>query len=214
MNKNLNNFLPEGWTVQKRKNKTLSLLTKEGLVFSLDFSNITHLSKSQPLVKAIGFKGQALSILDVTAGWAKESFLLSQLGCDVTAVESHPFVFYFVQEALNQKEWLLGKKLNFILDNSLNYLNNLKEADRPDVIFMDPMFGGKKKSLSRKSLRILKELVGETKDQTALFNLSLKKAKRRVVVKRHRLEPPLQKNSLCSFQGRSTCYDVFAPEGG
>ena len=206
-------FLPRNWKLKQAKGQWPVLFTPEGLAFRLDFSKKKILSQRQPLVKAIGFKGQPLFVLDITAGWAQEAFLISHLGCHVTAVESNPFVFHFVQESLNQKK-LKPYDLNFILDDSLNYLNSLEEANYPDVIYMDPMFGDKKKSLSKKSLRILKELVGETKNQQILLDLALNKARKRVVVKRHRLESPLQKTSLCSFKGHSVCYDVFMPRKG
>ena len=212
--KSLKDFpLPRNWKLKQTKGQKPVLFTPEGLAFSLDFSSKKNLSRRQPLVKAIGFKGRPLFVLDITAGWAHETFLISHLGCHVTAVESNPFVFHFVQESLAQKE-LKPYDLSFILGDSLNYLSYLEEANCPDVIYMDPMFGNNKKSLSKKSLRILKELVGETRDQQALLDLALQKAKKRVVVKRHHLESPLQKTSLCSFKGHSVCYDVFMPKKG
>ena len=51
--------------------------------------------------------------------------MLAKAGCQVTAVESHPFVFYFVQASLVQEKISL-KNLQFVLDNSLNYLKNYK----------------------------------------------------------------------------------------
>ena len=210
----LKNFLlPPGWRFEIIKNKGVVLFTQANLTFSLDFSTKKQLIRRQPLVKAIGFKNQPLCVLDITAGWAQEAFLISQLGCYVTAVESHPFVFYFVQESLHQKGLKLSG-LHFILDDSLNYMKSIEKINRPDVIYMDTMFGNRKKSLSNKSLRILKELVGETKNKQALFNLALKKAKKRVVVKRHHLELPVKENRLCFFKGRSVCYDVFMPKKG
>ena len=212
--------LPQGWSLKTAKGQKPVLFTKEGRGFSLDFSGKKALSVSQPIVKAIGFKGRPLSVLDITAGWAQEAFLISRLGCFVTALESNPFVFYFVKESFRrEKPELPGRELqigaiSFILDNSLNYLSRLKIEQRPDVIYMDPMFGDEKKSLSKKSLRILKELVGETKKQKELFELALRTAGKRVVVKRHRLQAPLQKKRQCSFKGRSVCYDVFRPKKG
>lgn len=203
--------LPKGWSLSFGQDKRPVLWTKEGLSLCLDFSTGQSLSPHQPLAKAIGFKGKPLFVLDVTAGWAKDSVLMARLGCHVTAVEAHPFVFHFVQQSLKPEE-ASSLHLKFVLDNSLNYLNNLKKDCLPDVIFMDPMFGERKKSLSRKPLRVLKSLVDSAKDQKALFALALKKAGKRVVVKRHRREAPMQKNSLCSFPGRSVCYDVFSPE--
>ena len=205
--------LPKGWRMQKKKNTGLCLTANDGQVFWLDFLSKKALSQKQPLAKAVGFKGKPLNILDITAGWAKEAFLLSKAGCHVTAVESNPFVFHFVQKSLLQKRISLTN-LQFALDNSLNYLKNIKETEKPDVIYMDPMFGNKKKSLSQKSLVILKKIVGETKDKDLLFKYSLRKAKKRVVIKRHRLDPPFKRKPLCTFKSRSICYDVFRPIRG
>ena len=152
----LKNFpLPSGWRLRTLRSRGPVLFTQEDMDFSLDFSVKKDLSRRQPLVKAIGFRSQPLCVLDVTAGWAQDAFLMARLGCSVIAVESNPFVFYFVQESLKQRELKLHN-LKFILDNSLNYLKDLKESGYPDVIYMDPMFGDKKKSLSRKSIRVLK----------------------------------------------------------
>ena len=203
--------MPQAWKVKQVEGKGLILHTEQGLLFSLDFSVRKKLSPRQTLAKAIGFKkGEELFVLDITAGWAGEAFLLAQWGCHVTAIENHPFVFHFVQKSLSQKG-LKPERLKFVLDNSFNYLKTIKETNRPDVIYMDPMFGDKKKSLSNKSLRILKMLVGETRDKKELFALARTKALRKVVVKRHRLEAPFKAHRLCCFEGQSTCYDVFSP---
>ena len=77
---------------------------------------------------------------------------------------------------------------------------------------MDPLFEKGKKSLSRKPLRILQALAKDEKSETReLFQECLKKAIKRVVVKRHRLQTPLKGPLLCSFKGRAVCYDVFSP---
>ena len=207
--------LPTGWKIKKRRTeKGHVLLIEDGSVFQLKFSKNKSLSRNQNLAQAIGFKNQPLSVLDITAGWAKEAFLIFQLGCQVTAIESNPFVFYFVQESLEYNK-IDTSQFQIKLGNSLNYLKSLKNFRHyPDVIFMDPMFTGRKKSLSKKPLRILKKIVGETINKQILFNTALLKAKKRVIVKRHKLDKPLQKNILCSFKGHSVCYDVFHPKGG
>lgn len=205
--------LPNGWRIRQTKNREPYLLTGKNQAFSLDFLSKQKLSRKQPLIKAVGFKGKPIRILDITAGWAQDAFLLFKTGCHVTAVEANPFVFHFVQESLLQ-QGISSKNLKFSLDNSLNYLKTIKETNKPDVIYMDPMFGGKKKSLSQKPLVILKQIVGETKDKEQLFEQALKKAKHRVLVKRHRLDPPLKEKPLCIFKGRSVCYDIFMPVRG
>ena len=206
--------LPEGWTLKWDVKKGYVLHTAEGLSFFIDFpvKKKVFVSK-QPLIKALGFKNRSLSVLDITAGWSKDAFLTAQLGCQVTAVESHPFVFHFVKSSLESKAYP-PLPLKLILGDSLNYLKSLKKpADYPDVIFMDPMFEGRKKSLSQKSMRILKALTGTTQNKEMLFQWALEKAQKRVVVKRHKLDKPLSLNFISSFKGHSVCYDVFSSKG-
>ena len=203
--------LPEGWTLKWDVKKGYVLHTVEGLSFFIDFpvKQKAFVSK-QPLIKALGFKNKSLSVLDITAGWSKDAFLIAQLGCQVTAVESHPFVFHFVKSSLESKAHS-PLPLKLILGDSLNYLKSLKkQEDYPDVIFMDPMFEGRKKSLSQKSIRILKALTGKTQNKEILFQWALEKAQQRVVVKRHKLDKPLSLKFISSFKGHSVCYDVFS----
>ena len=177
--------------------------------FCPDFTQIKAPLARQPLVKAIGWKGQALSVLDITGGWGKDAFMLSLLGCQVTALESQALVFQIAQSALDKLPDR-PKNLKFLLADSLNYMKTVKKLE-PDVIYMDPMFGESKKSQSRKALRILKELAGPCPQKKALFDLARQKARKRLVVKRHKKEDPLGAGRLCVFKGRSVCYDVFGP---
>lgn len=199
---------PSHWKLEIDSEGKLCLDTGEGLPFFLRASSIHTALKSQPLVKAIGFKKNPLHIVDVTAGWGKDAFLLAELGCHVTAIESHKLVFAFLKEFREQVQ--VKGFLDFKLGDSLSYLKKIGE--QPDVIYFDPLFQENKKSLSQKSLRILQELTFQENQNTEeLFEVCLKKAKNRVVMKRHRLQKPFKGNLLCTFSGRSVCFDVFAP---
>lgn len=208
--------LPSHWKLEHKQDKGLLLHTGEGRPFGLDFSSFKSLSSHQPLAKAVGYsKKKKIKILDLTAGWGKDAFLLASLGCEVIAIESHPLVFAFLEEAFDKEKLKKPLSLQFILDNSLNYLKTIKEEKKPEVIYIDPMFENGKKSLSQKPLRILKELTGDSLNVSQLFSLALSQASQRVVVKRHRHQKSLgDKNKICSFSGRSVCYDVFAPQEG
>ena len=198
---------PSHWKLEIDHTGQLCLHTGEGRSFSLQSSSLHPPVRTQPFVKAIGFKGKPLHILDVTAGWGKDAFLLAQLGCHVTAMENHKLVFSFLRDF--EKQTQTKGSLKFILGDSLSYLKTILE--KPDIIYFDPLFPEDKKSLSRKSLRILQELTFQEGEQSKeLFEACLKKAKKRVVAKRHKLQKPMSKNLLCTFSGRSVCFDVFA----
>ena len=231
---------PRSWKWEKGDGGGMSLWTGEGRPFRLDYSRLKPLLRRQPLAKAIGLKAggslkKPLFVLDVMAGWGREAFLLASLGCKVEAVEAHPLVFAFAQSALSLRANRAARtkngksaaalSLKFFLGDSLSYMKAIKPGEEPDVIYMDPMFCESKKSLSAKPLRILKALADEEAARRgrepkpgpagarALLCEALKKARKRVAVKRHRLQPPvlLQPRPLCSFSGRSVRFDVYRP---
>ena len=209
--KEAKNFLnlPKNWHLKKNSKGVFELHTDKGGPFSVRFSSTPPLSR-QPLVKALGFKGKSLTVWDVTAGWGKDAYLLACLGCQVRAIEKEELVFFLLTEGLRHSLPLKKGSLQFIHENSINYLNNASE--KPDIIYMDPLFGKEKKSLSTKPLRILQALIREEKNETeTLFRKSLKTADKRVIVKRHRLQPSFEGPLRCSFAGRTVCYDVFFP---
>jgi 16S rRNA (guanine1516-N2)-methyltransferase len=59
---------------------------------------------NQPLLKAIGLKkGQPRpNVLDVTAGFGEDAWLLAAVGCRVLAVERHPVVATLLRDALRR----------------------------------------------------------------------------------------------------------------
>ena len=86
----------------------------------------------------------------------------------------------------------------------------------PDVIYLDPMFPERMKSaLVKKEMRILHRLVGEDVDADQLLAIALKRARKRVVVKRPRLAPTLinVSPSFC-VKGESIRYDVYSVSTG
>lgn len=226
----LQNFnMPETWSICIDKNKIPSICIKDQKLFNLKFFTKKSLRPKQALSRALDVKSKDSQVLDITAGWAQDAFLISQIPCRVTAIESHPFVFHFTKQSLQQdmKQHKQTHNLKLILANSLDYLNSIKPDQRPDIIYMDPMFSKydnldssqliktkKTRSLSQKSLQILQQIVGTESllKQEELFYLALKLAKKRVIVKRHRLTPCFKAYRFGLFKSRSLCYDVFMPK--
>jgi 16S rRNA (guanine1516-N2)-methyltransferase len=76
---------------------------------------------------------------------------------------------------------------------------------------MDPMFPPKRKcsALAKKSLRVLRDLVGDDEDALELFEICRRHAANRVVVKRPDHVPPLFANPTTSYEGKLVRYDVY-----
>lgn len=163
----------------------------------------------QLLARAVGVKKlNKPDVLDLSAGFGQDAFVLACLGCQVTMLERSPIMAVLLEDALRRlnDDSLM---LRLLKTNSLDYLNALSTL--PDVIYFDPMYPDTKNSaLPKKEMRVLRELVGDDDDAVEVFQLALKKAKRRVVVKRPRLGDCI---SECApdvvFEGKSGRFDMY-----
>ena len=84
----------------------------------------------------------------------------------------------------------IKKKMILFHDDSLNFFKHTKII--PDVIYLDPMFLNKKKTLPKKDMSILKILVSKQKITKNLLKKSIKFTKKKVVVKRPIKAPYLE----------------------
>lgn len=182
--------------------------------------------KGQAIAKAIGMKNYKLplTVLDVTAGLAKDAFVLACLGCSVTMIERNPIVAELVNCALKHAEKaeefqdILQQGFNLIQTDATDYLDKLTtkpDAIYPDIIYIDPMYPERKKSASvKKNMQMLQKLIGhdddKSNDEAELFNMALSKANKRVVVKRPKGAPALTaKAPTMSIESKITRYDVY-----
>ena len=170
--------------------------------------------KGQLLAKAIGlhrFKNP--NVLDLTAGLGQDAFVLAGLGCSVQMLERSPVIAALLQDALiraRQEDWFAKLDLQLKVIDARQYLYQLSE-NFPGVIYMDPMFPEREKSaLVKKEMRVLRRLLGDDEDAAEILNLALKKAERRVVVKRPRLAPALiDVKPDHVLTGKSGRFDVY-----
>lgn len=174
-------------------------------------------STRQPLAKAVGLKQGRPSVLDATAGLGRDSFQLACLGCCVCAVERSPILAAMLQDALERASRDNDPKLTAIAEritvqsmDSKALLASMLEADRPDVIYLDPMYTPRTSSaLAKKEMRILRMLVGDDDDADELLRLARTVATKRVVIKRHLRAAPLAEDVTITYPGRTVRYDVY-----
>ncbi len=145
--------------------------------------------RSEPLAKTLGFKkGICPSVIDATAGFGKDSFLMASLGCRVHMIERNLVIGPLLEDGvLRAKEDVkLSKKIAPLLTlsvaNSIDLFENLPFD--ADVIYLDPMYPKRQKSsLVKKEMQVLQDIVGQDQDVVDLFKAALMHAKNRVVVK-------------------------------
>jgi len=191
---------------------------------SIDFFNpqlqwrLKTLTKQQIFAKSLGLHKQVKYpyVIDATAGLGNDSLSMLQLGCRVKMIESSPFIFALLKDALfRAKEHPLANQLNFKQlslrhDDSTVFLKKIGTHQRPDIIYLDPMFPQRTKSAKiKQDMRALQDLA-QTTNNPDLLKAALVSATRRVVVKRAKQAPHLTQDKPTSiYHGKSIRYDVY-----
>jgi len=178
--------------------------------------------RGQSIAKAIGLKQGTPppTVLDATAGLAKDAYILACLGCPMTLLERSPIITKLIKDAIKRAEEneefqsILKTGFNVITKSSIDYLMELEKtvnSKRPEVIYLDPMYPHRKKSASvKKNMQILQKLLGQDTDTPELLNIALKTAKKRVVVKRPKGAENLTDISPTYIvESKKTRYDVY-----
>ena len=156
--------------------------------------------RGQPLARAIGLKGGAApTVADVTAGLGRDAFVLACLGCTVWLIERSPIVAALLRDGLRRAAHdaeigqMVRERLHFHSGDGRECLPRLTaNQQRPDVVYLDPMYPHRQKSAwVGKEMRLLRQLAGDDADAPALLAVALACAGNRVVVKRPRLAPSL-----------------------
>lgn len=183
--------------------------------------------KNQTLLRSVGVDKGVKTVWDLTAGLGGDAAIMASCGLSVTGFERHPVVFCLLRDGwerfltqhkntaqtssseLEKKILSLAKNLELNNQEALTALSGVSEV-WPDVIYFDPMYPVTIKSaLPRKEMQLLEALVGPDNDQNEIFELALKRAKQRVVVKRPSSAPPLHEPVTHSFEGATTRYDMY-----
>jgi 16S rRNA (guanine1516-N2)-methyltransferase len=181
--------------------------------------------RGQSVAKAIGLKAGNIipTVLDCTAGLARDAFVLASLGCNMQLCERSPLVHLLLQDGLMRAGASDDLKLREIIErmqllscDARTHMTTLvdnknPEDTKPDVIYLDPMFPEKRKTAAvKKDMAAFHTLVGADDDADALLPLALKTARYRVVVKRPRHAPHLDNcKPGMILEGESTRFDIY-----
>ena len=171
--------------------------------------------RSHGLARAIGFTSKYTpDIIDATAGFGRDAFLLASLGMRVTLIERCPEVHALLFDGLataktaNPELAAVVARMNLIRGDAKDLLSRL----HADVVVVDPMHPHRDgTALVKKEMRALRALVGADSDALELMQAALESARRRVVLKWPRRAAPLKGLPKPSHQilGKTVRYDVF-----
>lgn len=175
-------------------------------------------------------------VLDATAGFGRDSFLLAASGCHVVQAERIPVLAYLLEQALKSavrhscnRQALAAQRCRVVCGDSAALMADW-QGPAPDIIYLDPMYldpnkpaaqglkasAGVKKNM--RALQLLTEIYEENYpaaamavSNQALFAAATSLALSKVVVKRAPSAPVLagMQPSSC-LTGKAARFDVYA----
>jgi len=217
----LDGDFPENFFLSWREG-CLKLLDKEqlkkgGLIVDIEPRSGEQRSWPAPkqgaLAQALGRKTR--TVVDATTGWGQDCLHIFRMGYEVLCMERSPVMAELLVDGFNrlaEQDWM--QKLNLqpprlLGGNAIELLATLET--QADCIYLDPMFPPKRKksALAKKSMMVLRDLLGDDQDKEQLFAAALTAAGKRVVVKSPDYAEPLGGKPNESFQGKLLRYDVY-----
>ncbi len=169
----------------------------------------------ETIARACGLNSsQPLDIVDATAGLGRDAFVLATLGARVRMIERSEVVYELLADGLKRATSAglaaTVERLHIIHNDAIDWLGKLTTEERPDVVYLDPMYSQPKRAAAGKELTLLAKLLGDQADADDLLPAALTAARKQVVVKRHRRAPSLAGMPPShSLTGRSTRFDVY-----
>ncbi len=172
--------------------------------------------KGQLIAKAAGFKGgEAPTVLDATAGLGRDAFVLAGLGAEVALIERSPVVAALLDDGMSravadQETALIVGRMRLLFGDAAQ-LMAAWQGERPDVVYLDPMFPPREKSARvKKEMQLFHQLLGHDPGADELLTPALELAGKRVVVKRPPAAPPLEgPEPTVQLKGKSQRFDVY-----
>ena len=151
--------------------------------------------------------------LDTTAGFGKDALEIAKNpNChSVLLIEKEKWLFYLLKEGMNNLEdpKALNNINKFSIKNTDSFKFLSKKRNNYDLIYIDPMFSGVGKSKAKRTIQALRDLTLDTYAE-GLLDLAIRKASKRVVVKRHKKSHYLEGiKPNHSVMGKVIRYDIY-----
>lgn len=180
----------------------------------------------EAVVKACGVKPPVSGaprwrVFDATAGWGRDSWLLAHVGAEVQCCERSSVVQALLRDGLARalatpETRDTASTIQLHAGQAQIVLQQLRELpphERPEAVYLDPMFPHRDKSaLVKLDMRLFRQVVGQDDDADELLPLARQVATRRIVVKRPRHAPDLAGVAPHQrMEGQSNRFDLYAP---
>ncbi len=172
----------------------------------LQFRSQAHLNAELVIKAVLGKKKQPTTIMDCTAGFGKDAYLLSLTGSQIIAYESNPLMCALLKDGLNRAG------IESIILHKKDALQNIIKTTC-EVIYIDPMYPATKKSAkNNKQMTFLQSFVGHQGQMAEdLFEQAKLSKVKKIVIKR-----PVKADFVCGKKptsqviGKAARFDVYA----
>lgn len=169
---------------------------------------------SQPLVKACGPKGL---LVDATAGFGGDAWILAAAGFDVTCIERSLVVAAVLDDGISRAKTdpalaAVAKRIELKVGEAAHLLAKVlpEDARRHATLYLDPMYPPKEGSaLAPKPIRLIRLAVGDGPDAAELVAAGRAAHYRRIVVKRPHHAPHLDGTPHHEIEGKLARFDVY-----
>ncbi len=165
--------------------------------------------QTDPLLRALKVSAcPILHIIDAMGGFGYDAFLCASQGHHVHSYEKHPEIYACLKTAHDHIQ-AQGLALNWQISEG-DAATQLA-PNSADVVYLDPMFPGKKKALPKKGMALIQTLAPIEPDSLPLLEAALQAARYKVVVKRPRTGPYYaEKKPTYSLSYQAIRYDIYA----
>ncbi len=171
----------------------------------LNYRSQSHLNAELVVKAVLGKSKQPLKIMDCTAGFGKDAYILSLTGCEIIAYEANSLMYALLKDGLNRSS------IDNIHLQNMNALEHIKSCSC-DVIYLDPMYPDNKKSAkNNKNMTFLQQFVGHQQQSALeLFNQALQSDVKKIVLKRP-IKAEFITNTKPTSQiiGKAARFDVY-----
>ena len=175
---------------------------------------------SQALLKACNNRQRGIhTVLDLTGGWGMDSFILAQHGQRVTMIEHDRLIYSISTHSLEcarsiRRSKAAANRIETIHVDAFEFLQSLGKEEHFDCIYLDPMFPSHHSSAKPAGEMQILQYLTSNDDIDRCFDLALRKAGSRVVVKRPAKAAPLADSSPdLVFREKSIRFDVYLTTG-
>ncbi|MEM7210209.1 MAG: class I SAM-dependent methyltransferase [Pseudomonadota bacterium] len=177
--------------------------------------------RNQHLARAVGMKpGYNPKVIDATAGFGADAFVLASLGCRVHMIERCAAIAQLLEDGILRARGdtdigPIARRMLLHNGDAIKHIPTLSKRHEADVVYLDPMYPTRTKSAAvKKEMQVLQALTKNHPNNIELLDCALAHAKKRVVVKRPVNAPQLNDaQPQACVKSANTRYDIYVPVG-